>query len=258
MVWLEGGEGHASTLLYGLMLLLVLLSGGIFLFRRSHKNAFITTVSPALLSIDSACFHFVNGDDNARYFRLFSPSISSFDRLQMALGILHSENASIQIIVPMPISTLISADFAPWLDRYLRQCPRPLLNRLVIEVSGCDPTAQIVIRRLRNMGCRMVRLLTLQSHVDLGQCHDWDGFTLDKDWVRGINSQVAQQLRFRALYRAHLPNLRTLIFVLGVQNANEWAWLIAQGQVGGDGPYFSSNHRRFFIEKHTLRALVTR
>jgi hypothetical protein len=253
MILSDGLIGFVSLVLF-----FALLSGGVFLSRRWSQRFLIATASSSILSIDSARFHFVDGLDNTHYFRLSSSAICALDRLQMALGILHSETASTHIIVPLPVATIISSDFAPWLEGYLRQCPRPMLNRLVIEISDDDPTARIVIRRLRNMGCRVVRLLHLQSHVDLGQCQDWDGFTLDKEYVKDIDSQVAQQLRFRALYRAHLPNLHTLIFVLGVQDANEWAWLVSQGQIGGEGAYFLSNHRRFFVEKHILSALVTR
>lgn len=244
-IWSMGG---------GLLLLIL----AIWWHRRRRALSVDLRQSPFSVLVDCGCLHFSDAYCSASYYRFQTSNRSVFQSLQLALAILHQESGEVHVIVPLPRAILVSTEFAEWLNASLRRCPRPLLNRLVLEIQGDDPTLRIVIRQLRNMGCRVIRLLNAHSQVALTQCHVWDGFILDASCIADIEEQVAQQMRFRALLRAQLPNIHALIFVRGVCSARQWAWLISQGKVGGEGPFFSPEHRTFSVSSHTLSSLFTR
>ncbi|MCE2572138.1 EAL domain-containing protein [Motilimonas eburnea] len=142
-------------------------------------------------------------------------------------------------------NTILDEDFRKWLNFELIQLPKPLLQKLIVELPEEDIAKhqeQLLpaLRALKGMGCKLAADHAGQNVVSTQYIKDCeiDILKLHPSLVREINSEKVNQMALRSLMGG-CPDSEVELIAVGVENAAEWDYLKRIGVNAGQGYYFA-------------------
>lgn len=171
-----------------------------------------------------------------------------FDRavIRQTLLLLKLQSADNSYAVNVTIISLRDKKFVKWLRDELLQLPRPVLNRLLFEVSESMlvkhlDTIRPVLRVLTGLGCKLVVSQAGRTIVSTYYIKDVkaDYIKLHRGLVRDIHQRQENQLFVRSMLGA-CADSDTQVIAVGVETNKEWQVLQQLGVVAAQGRLFAT------------------
>ena len=169
-----------------------------------------------------------------------------FDRavITKTLLLLKQQSADNSYAVNITTISLRDKKFVKWLRDELLQLPRPVLNRLLIEVSESMLVKHLdgirpVLRVLTGLGCKLVVSQAGRTIVSTYYIKDIkaDYIKLHRGLVRDIHQRQENQLFVRSMLGA-CANSDAKVIAVGVETNKEWRVLQQLGVVAAQGRLF--------------------
>ena len=171
-----------------------------------------------------------------------------FDRAVIAqtLLLLKQQSAENSYAVNVTTISLRDKQFVKWLRDELLQLPRPVLNRLLFEVSESMLVKHLdairpVLRVLTGLGCKLVVSQAGRTIVSTYYIKDIqaDYIKLHRGLVRDIHQRQENQLFVRSMLGA-CANSDAKVIAVGVETNKEWRVLQQLGVVAAQGRLFAA------------------
>ena len=169
-----------------------------------------------------------------------------FDRavISQTLVLLKQQSADNSYAVNITTISLRDKKFVKWLRYELLQLPRPVLNRLLFEVSESMLVKHLdeirpVLRVLSGLGCKLVVSKAGRTIVSTYYIKDIkaDYIKLHRGLVRDIHQRQENQLFVRSMLGA-CANSDAQVIAVGVETNKEWRVLQQLGVVAAQGRLF--------------------
>ncbi|PSU28314.1 RNase E specificity factor CsrD [Photobacterium aquimaris] len=173
-----------------------------------------------------------------------------FDRavISQTLQLLKQQSATNSYAVNVTTISLRDKKFVKWLRDELLQLPRPVLNRLLLEVSENMLVKHLdairpVLRMLTGLGCKLVVSKAGRTIVSTYYIKDIkaDYIKLHRGLVRDIHQRQENQLFVRSMLGA-CANSDAQVIAVGVESKKEWRVLQQLGVVAAQGRLFAAEH----------------
>ncbi|MCD9494784.1 RNase E specificity factor CsrD [Photobacterium carnosum] len=174
-----------------------------------------------------------------------------FDRavITQTLLLLKQQSADNSYAVNITTISLRDKKFVKWLRDELLQLPRPVLNRLLFEVSESMlvkhlDTIRPVLRVLTGLGCKLIVSQAGRTIVSTYYIKDIkaDYIKLHRGLVRDIHQRQENQLFVRSMLGA-CANSDAKVIAVGVETNKEWRVLQQLGVVAAQGRLFAAEIR---------------
>ncbi len=171
-----------------------------------------------------------------------------FDRavISQTLQLLKLQSATNSYAVNVTTISLRDKKFVKWLRDELLQLPRPVLNRLLLEVSENMLVKHLdairpVLRMLTGLGCKLVVSKAGRTIVSTYYIKDIkaDYIKLHRGLVRDIHQRQENQLFVRSMLGA-CANSDAQVIAVGVESKKEWRVLQQLGIVAAQGRLFAA------------------
>ncbi|MCP4957268.1 RNase E specificity factor CsrD [Photobacterium aquimaris] len=171
-----------------------------------------------------------------------------FDRavISQTLMLLKQQSAINSYAVNVTTVSLRDKKFVKWLRDELLQLPRPVLNRLLFEVSENMLVKHLdairpVLRVLTGLGCKLVVSKAGRTIVSTYYIKDIkaDYIKLHRGLVRDIHQRQENQLFVRSMLGA-CANTDAQVIAVGVESNKEWRVLQQLGVVAAQGRLFAA------------------
>ncbi|PSU21849.1 RNase E specificity factor CsrD [Photobacterium kishitanii] len=171
-----------------------------------------------------------------------------FDRavISQTLMLLKQQSADNSYAVNITTISLHDKKFVKWLRDELLQLPRPVLNRLLFEVSESMLVKHLdairpILRVLTGLGCKLVVSQAGRTIVSTYYIKDIkaDYIKLHRGLVRDIHQRQENQLFVRSMLGA-CANSDAQVIAVGVETNKEWRVLQQLGVVAAQGRLFAA------------------
>ncbi|KJG10538.1 RNase E specificity factor CsrD [Photobacterium kishitanii] len=171
-----------------------------------------------------------------------------FDRavISQTLMLLKQQSADNSYAVNITTISLRDKKFVKWLRDELLQLPRPVLNRLLFEVSESMLVKHLdairpILRVLTGLGCKLVVSQAGRTIVSTYYIKDIkaDYIKLHRGLVRDIHQRQENQLFVRSMLGA-CANSDAQVIAVGVETNKEWRVLQQLGVVAAQGRLFAA------------------
>ncbi|OBU33372.1 RNase E specificity factor CsrD [Photobacterium kishitanii] len=171
-----------------------------------------------------------------------------FDRavIRQTLTLLKQQSADNSYAVNITTISLRDKKFVKWLRDELLQLPRPVLNRLLFEVSESMLVKHLdairpILRVLTGLGCKLVVSQAGRTIVSTYYIKDIkaDYIKLHRGLVRDIHQRQENQLFVRSMLGA-CANSDAQVIAVGVETNKEWRVLQQLGVVAAQGRLFAA------------------
>ncbi|SMY36607.1 RNase E specificity factor CsrD [Photobacterium andalusiense] len=171
-----------------------------------------------------------------------------FDRavISQTLQLLKQQSGTNSYAVNVTTVSLRDKKFVKWLRDELLQLPRPVLNRLLLEVSENMLVKHLdairpVLRMLTGLGCKLVVSKAGRTIVSTYYIKDIkvDYIKLHRGLVRDIHQRQENQLFVRSMLGA-CANSDAQVIAVGVESNKEWRVLQQLGVVAAQGRLFAA------------------
>ncbi|OBU28555.1 RNase E specificity factor CsrD [Photobacterium kishitanii] len=171
-----------------------------------------------------------------------------FDRavIRQTLMLLKQQSADNSYAVNITTISLRDKKFVKWLRDELLQLPRPVLNRLLFEVSESMLVKHLdairpILRVLTGLGCKLVVSQADRTIVSTYYIKDIkaDYIKLHRGLVRDIHQRQENQLFVRSMLGA-CANSDAQVIAVGVETNKEWRVLQQLGVVAAQGRLFAA------------------
>ncbi|PSU88630.1 RNase E specificity factor CsrD [Photobacterium kishitanii] len=171
-----------------------------------------------------------------------------FDRavIRQTLMLLKQQSADNSYAVNITTISLRDKKFVKWLRDELLQLPRPVLNRLLFEVSESMLVKHLdairpILRVLTGLGCKLVVSQAGRTIVSTYYIKDInaDYIKLHRGLVRDIHQRQENQLFVRSMLGA-CANSDAQVIAVGVETNKEWRVLQQLGVVAAQGRLFAA------------------